>query len=95
MTELAGRPDRIDPSPDLREGLGRVGEAEVIEPKTPKSIAEVQALSWNELSLIFATTYAPAIRAVVDHGDEALRAELQAWEPESRAALSRALSAVD
>ena len=78
----------------LREGLGRVGEAEVIEPKIPKSIAEVQALSWNELSLIFATTYAPAIRAVVDHGDEALRTALQAWEPESRAALTRALAAV-
>ena len=78
----------------LREGLGRVGEAEVIEPKIPKSIAEVQALSWNELSLIFATTYAPAIRAVVDHGDEALHTELRNWEPESRAALSRALAAI-
>ncbi len=79
----------------LREGLGRVGEPEVVEPKIPKSIAEVQALSWNELSLIFATTYAPAIRAVVDHGDESLRTELQSWEPESRAALSRALSGID
>ena len=71
-----------------------MGEAEVVEPKNPKSIAEVQALSWA-FSPIFATTYAPAIRAVVDHGDEALRAELQRWEPESRTALARALSAVD
>ena len=78
----------------LREGLGRVGEAEVVEPKIATSIAEVQALGWNELSLIFATTYAPAIRAVADHGDEALRTELQSWEPESRAALARALSGV-
>jgi hypothetical protein len=78
----------------LREGLGRVGEAEVIEPKTPRSIAEVQALSWNEISLIFATTYAPAIRAVVDRGDEALRSELERWEPKSRAVLARALAAV-
>ena len=78
----------------LREGLGRVGEAEVVEPKVPKTIAEVQALGRNELSLIFATAYAPAIRAVADHGDEALLTELQTWEPESRAALSRALDAV-
>ena len=78
----------------LREGLGRVGEAEVVEPKIPRSTAEVQALGWNELSLIFATTYAPAIREVVDHGDEALRAELERWEPENRAALARALAAV-
>ena len=47
-----------------------------------------------ELSLIFATTYAPAIREVVDHGDEALCAELERWEPENRAALGRALAAV-
>ena len=30
----------------------------------------------------------------VDDGDDALRTELQDWEPESRAALSRALAAV-
>ena len=78
----------------LREGLGRVGEAEVVEPKIPRLIAEVQALGRNELSLIFATTYAPAIGEVVDHGDEALRAELERWEPENRAALARALAAV-
>ena len=29
----------------LREGLGRVGEAEVVEPKIPRLIAEVQALA--------------------------------------------------
>jgi hypothetical protein len=29
----------------LREGLGRVGETEVVEPKIPRSIAEVQALA--------------------------------------------------
>jgi hypothetical protein len=30
----------------LREGLGRVGEAEVAEPRMPASVAEVEALSW-------------------------------------------------
>ena len=79
----------------LREGLGRVGEAETVEPKMPKTIAEVQALGWNDLCLIFATTYAPAIREVVDRGDEALCSELASWEPTSRTALSRALAALD
>jgi hypothetical protein len=78
----------------LREGLGRVGQAEVIEPKVPKSVAEVQALGWSELCLVFATTYAPAIRAVVDHGNEALRSELARWRPEERDALARALAGV-
>ena len=40
-------------------------------------IAEVRRSSWNELCLIFAATYAPAIRSVVDHGDEALRSGLE------------------
>jgi hypothetical protein len=35
----------------LREGLGRVGVAEVIEPKMPTSVDEVKNLSWDELNL--------------------------------------------
>jgi hypothetical protein len=65
----------------LREGLGRVGEAHVIEPKMPGSAAEVQAMSWDELCLVFATSDAPAIRAVVNEGDRALRSELAGWTP--------------
>ena len=34
----------------LREGLGRVGEAEVAEPRMPTSAAEIKALSWSEIS---------------------------------------------
>ena len=69
----------------LREGLGRVGEAEVIEPKMPTSVDEVKTLSWDELSLVFTMSYATQIRAVVDHGDGALRSELERWEPDARA----------
>ena len=41
----------------LREGLGRVGEAEVVEPKMPTSVDEVKNLSWDELNLVFAMSY--------------------------------------
>ena len=56
----------------LREGLGRVGEAEVLEPKTPTSAVEWQSLSDAELNAIFALVYANEIRAVADQGEDAL-----------------------
>jgi hypothetical protein len=78
----------------LREGLGRVGETNAAQPKAPTTVDEVKNLSWDELNLVFATTYAREIRAVVDKGDDALRSALQKWEPGSRAALARALAEV-
>jgi hypothetical protein len=78
----------------LREGLGRVGEAEVVEPKMPNSVDEVKNLSWDELNLVFAMTHATEIRAVVDRGGDALRSELEAWTPDERAAFTRALADV-
>lgn len=74
----------------LREGLGRVGEAELQTP-TPQSVADVQALSWTDLNLVFATEFASSIRAVVEDGDDALRAELATWELDTRAVLARVL----
>jgi hypothetical protein len=78
----------------LREGLGRVGEAEVAEPRMPSTVAEVEAMSWSDMKFVFAITYAQAIRAVVDHGDKALRTEIERWEPEARATVARALAEV-
>ena len=78
----------------LREGLGRVGEAEVAEPRMPTTVAEVEALSWSEMKFIFAISYAQAIQAFVDQGEEALRSELERWEPEARATVARALAEV-
>ena len=78
----------------LREGLGRVGEAEVAEPRMPTTVAEVEALSWSEMKFIFAISYAQAIQAFVDHGEDALRSELERWEPEARATVARALAEV-
>lgn len=65
----------------LREGLGRVGEADVIEPKMPTSVDEAKNLSWDELNLVFAMTHVSEIRAVVERGDDALRTELEKWAP--------------
>jgi hypothetical protein len=78
----------------LREGLGRVGEAEVAEPRMPRSVAEVNTLSWEEMKFIFAISYAQAIQAFVDDGDEDLRTEVDRWEPEAREAVGRALAEV-
>ena len=57
-------------------------------------MAEVNALSWDEMKFIFAISYAQAIQAFVDDGDEALRAEVERWEPEAREAVGRALAEV-
>ena len=78
----------------LREGLGRVGEAEVAEPRMPTTVAEVETLSWSDMKFIFAISFAQAIQAFVDHGDDALRSELEHWEPEARATVARALAEV-
>jgi hypothetical protein len=78
----------------LREGLGRVGEAEIREPHMPSTADELEAMSWADMKLVFAVTYAQAIRAVVDQGEDALRTELERWEPEAREAVATALARV-
>jgi hypothetical protein len=78
----------------LREGLGRVGEAEVIEPKVPTTVDEVKDLSMDELALVIALSCANEIRAVVDQGDGALHLELERGEPDTRDTLARALAEV-
>ena len=78
----------------LREGLGRVGDAAVPAPQMPSTVAEVEALSWSEMKFIFAISYAQAIEAFADQGEEALRSELERWEPEARATVARALAEV-
>jgi len=78
----------------LREGLGRVGEAEVVEPRMPTAADEVKNLTDDELHLVFALSYATEIRAVVDNGGEALPSELERWTPKERATMARALAEV-
>jgi hypothetical protein len=76
----------------LREGLGRVGEADVRELQMPSTIGELEAMSWNDMKLVFALTYAQAIRAVIDHGEAALRTEVERWEPEAPEGVVNALA---
>jgi hypothetical protein len=78
----------------LREGLGRVGEAEIPVPQMPNTVAEVEAMSWTDMKLVFAIAYTQAIRAFVDQGDDALRSELERWDPEARKAVANALAQV-
>jgi len=51
-------------------------------------------LSWSEMKYIFAISYAQAIRAFVDDGHEALRSEIEHWEPDAREAVAEALAHV-
>jgi hypothetical protein len=78
----------------LREGLGRVGETEIVEPRVPQSVEELRNLSTAELELMVALGYAAQIRAIVDDGADALRLEVERWEPEARSAVARALAEV-
>jgi hypothetical protein len=78
----------------LREGLGRVGEAEVVPPVMPTTADEVKNLSWDDLNLVFALTHAMEIRAVVDNGDDAIRSEVENWEPKTRITIARLLAEV-
>jgi hypothetical protein len=78
----------------LREGLGRVGESEVVEPKMPTSFDEIEAMTDRELNLLMALTYATEIHAVVENGEDTLRLELEKWAPDIRETLARALAEV-
>jgi hypothetical protein len=78
----------------LREGLGRVGESEVVEPKMPTSFDEIEAMTDRELNLLMALTYATEIHAVAEKGDDAVRLELEKWAPDTRETLARALAEV-
>ena len=78
----------------LREGLGRVGEADVVEPKMPTTVDERKNLSWDELTYVIALTYATEVRAVRESGEDALRAQLEGWDTETRSTVARVLAEV-
>ena len=58
----------------------------------PTTVAEVEAMSWEEMKFVFALSHAQAIRGFAEHGDDAVRAEVDRWEPEARASVARALA---
>jgi hypothetical protein len=75
-------------------GLVELGRLRSAEPRMPTTVAEVEALNWSEMKFVFAISYAQAIGAFVDQGEEALRSELERWEPDVRATVASALAEV-
>jgi hypothetical protein len=78
----------------LREGLGRPAQAE--EPVVagmPESVEAVKNMSWRDMQVLVAMTYADEIAAVSERGPEALREKLAALSEDERALLTHALAA--
>src|SRR5262245_24533088 len=78
----------------LREGLGRPAQAE--EPvlsRMPESVEAVKNLSWQDMQVLVAMTYADEISAISRNGPEALRDKLASLGETERALLRQALVA--
>ena len=78
----------------LREGLGRVGEAEIVEPRMPTTVDEAKALSMDELALVIAMSMRERDPRCRRAGRWRAQRELQRWEPGTRETLARALAEV-
>src|SRR5438046_10375891 len=67
----------------LHESLGRPGQAEAQPaPALPATAAQVRALSWAPLTLVFATQFAGEVSSVVNgSGNEFLRHRLACLRP--------------
>jgi hypothetical protein len=67
----------------LHESLGRPGQAEAQPaPILPVTVEQARALSWNQLTLVFATEFADEIGSVVNGGgDDLLRRRIE-YEPQ-------------
>ncbi len=77
----------------LREGLGRVPQAEEAPvPRLPQSAEAVKNMSWEDMQLVFATLYAEEITTVANgQGDALLRRRLAVLTDDARNALREAL----
>jgi hypothetical protein len=78
----------------LHESLGRPGQAEAqIAPALPRTVEQVRQLSWDQLTLVFASQFANEITSVVRGGGEALmRERLSSLGPDERRILREALA---
>jgi hypothetical protein len=86
--------ERVEVGVLIREGPGRVGEADAVEPRMPTTGEEVRRMSWSELTAVFALSHTSEIEAVVARGESALRDAIAKWEPRTRIAVAEALAAV-
>jgi hypothetical protein len=80
----------------LHESLGRPGQADAqLTPALPATAAQVRRLSWNEMTMIFATQFATEIASVMDRGNGLLRERLASLSPGERHALREALAELE
>jgi hypothetical protein len=78
----------------LREGLGRPAQAEEpVMSRMPESVEAVKAMSWADIEVLMAMTFAGEITAVCERGPEALREGVAALSDDERALLREALAA--
>jgi hypothetical protein len=57
----------------LHESLGRPGQAEAQPaPSLPRTAEQARALSWDELTLVFATQFASEIASIANGGGDAM-----------------------
>jgi hypothetical protein len=76
----------------LHEALGRPGQAETrAVPALPRTAEKARAMSWDQLTLVFASQFADEIDAVVDGGSELLRSRLASLDRNERHVLHEAL----
>jgi hypothetical protein len=79
----------------LHEALGRPGQAEAQPAASlPKTTDEVRSMSWDQMTLVFATQFAGEIAAVASGGDELLRKRLGLLGEDERRVLRQALDAL-
>jgi hypothetical protein len=77
----------------LHESLGRPAQAEAQPaPALPATAEQARALSWDQLSLVFATEFAGEIAAVTSSSGELLRQRLAQLSGDERRVLREALS---
>jgi hypothetical protein len=81
----------------LHESLGRPGQAEAQPARAlPATAEQVRRLSWDEVTMIFATQFASEIPAVVNgDGGVLLRERLAALGPDERRVLRDALAELE
>jgi len=77
----------------LHEALGRPGTAATqTAPSLPHTAEQARALSWDQLTLVFASQFADEIASVTEGGDGLLRQRLGALGPDERRILREALA---
>jgi hypothetical protein len=77
----------------LHESLGRPGQAEAPPaPALPRTAEQLHRLSWDEMTMIFATQFAGEIASVMNADDGLLRQRLAMLSSDERRALREALS---